>query len=307
MSSFLLGSAVRNIKKLAKTNKEDKEEEKKPAEVRPAPTPSQNKTEAVYTPVNSISTAAENKITQLYEDKLLSASSTQSEVQKKIDGYIDGLTQKYDAFLDMLTGDSYKDSDHYKSIVSSYEDIGKRMSYGASASSASDNAGNIDSLGAANAHRQMLSYKNAGESAAREAYSEDLDRYAKGLGNYASDLTEGYSLLSQSSEREDNYNLSLLEEYERYQQMKNDNERADRELAEKRAQRESDREMSERELEEQIAKRKASEEAKKREFADLSDDLDSNNITNRYISYAKMLAQIYPDYAQEIQNIFIKR
>ncbi len=211
---------------------------------------------------------ASEEIGKKYENILISAQGGQSDTHKKINAFLGKLNQKYDAYLDRLTGESYKDTDYYNGIVSEYEALGKKMAYDAAASSAAANAGNIDSLASANAHRQVISYKNAGERAARDAYSEEMDRYTKGLGNYASDMVDAYDLLSDSEQKNNSFTLSLANAY--------------RDHAKLQAQSGKNAEKS----------------------ADRSDELDKSNITNRYLSYAKMLSEIYPDYAREIEELF---
>ncbi len=229
---------------------------------------------------SSASSSQSSKINSEYEKKLLSAASAQSDVQKKIDTFLGNLTEKYDAFLDKLTGESYKDTDYYNSIKSQYEGLGEKMAYGAAASTASSNAGNFDSVGAANAHRQMLSYTNAGEQAARDAYAEELDRYTKSLGGYASDLTNVYKLLSDSADKADDYDISLLDALEGYRKLEDEKEIANKKISASKS--------------ESIAK-------------DMASELDKKNLTNRYMTYAGILSQLYPDYASEIQRVFFGR
>ena len=232
--------------------------------------PSQNTSNKGTSSSNS-STA--DKINQRYENELLSSSSGQLDVQKKIDSFLGDLTQKYDSFLDKLTGTSYKDTDYYGSIVSEYENLGKRMAYEASASAAAANGGNFDTLGAANAHRQTLSYKNAGEEAARDAYNEEIDRYAKGLLNYASDISDAYRLLSDSAGKADDYDISILEALEGYRKLQDDKATRNEEVI----------------------------------IEAFREDIDKNNKTNRYFTYAQMLANLYPEYREEIQKLFLSR
>ncbi len=270
-----LSSSVSKLWQSQKKNKEEeevkKEEPKKEVEqVKEQVT--EQKGEAVKVPSST-------DIVKEYENKLSSASSAQGDVQKKIDAFLGELNQKYDAFLDRLTGESYKDTDYYNGIVSDYESLGRKMAYNAAASSAADNAGNFNSVGSANAHRQMLSYKNAGEQAARDAYVDELDRYTKGLGDYASDLIEAYGLLSDSTQKSDNFTLSLIEAYENYKKLQDAKEKADKESVVQNS---------------GIG-------------VDLSGGLDKNNATNRYLTYSKMLSQLYPDYAEEIEKIFFSR
>ncbi len=222
---------------------------------------------------SSSKTSSSEKINQRYENTLASASSGQLDVQKKIDSFLGDLTGKYDAFLDKLTEASYKDTDYYGSIVSEYEELGKRMAYDASASAAASNGGNFDTLGAANAHRQMLSYKKAGEQAARDAYSEEIDRYAKGLLNYASDISDAYKLLSDSAGKADDYNISMLDALEGYRRLQDEKEATKQETI----------------------------------IKELREKLDKDNKSSRYFTYAQMLATVYPEYREEIQKLFLSK
>ena len=206
-----------------------------------------------------------------YENKLIGASSEQSEVKDKINGYIDTLEEKYDAFLDKLLSESYKDHNAYNDIVSGYTELGKKMAYDASASAASSNSGNFDTLGAANAHRQMISYKNAGENAARDAYNDSISAYAEGLKDYASSTGDAYSLLSQSADRKDDFTLSLIDDYANYNKFYYD---------------------SLEKLKENAAENEA------------SGNSDYDALAARVDSYIGMLMTVYPQYAEELEKLF---
>lgn len=206
-----------------------------------------------------------------YENKLISASSEQNEVKEKIDKYLESLEEKYDAFLDKLLNESYKDHSAYNDIVSGYTDLGEKMAYNASASAASSNSGNYDTLGAANAHRQMISYKNAGENAARDAYNESISAYADSLKDYASNAGDAYSLLSQSADRKDDFTLSLIDDYANYRKTYDD-------------------------MFEQLKENFADKEA--------SDNSDDEGLAERVDSYISMLMTVYPQYAEELERLF---
>ncbi len=244
---------LKNKKKFEELRADKNEAEEKETDI-PAKQPSDTKPQV--------------NIAERYEQKLSSSGSSQGEIGKKIDDFLNTLDRKYDAYLDRLTEQNYRDTDTYKEIMDDYSALGRQMAYSSSASAAAGNAGNIDSMASANAHRQMLAYKNAGEQAAKAEYSDESDRYAKGLGAYASDVGDAYSLLSESAAREDSANMSLLEAYEKY----------------KKLQSESAIEVA--------------------DVSDRSEELDRKNITNRYLSYVNMLSRIFPDYAEEIQSVF---
>ena len=206
-----------------------------------------------------------------YEKELLGASSAQSGVKEKIEGYIDSLEEKYDAFLDKLSSESYKDHNAYNEIVAGYTELGEKMAYDASASAAASNSGNFDSLGAANAHRQMISYKNAGENAAREAYNDSISAYADGLKDYSSGTGDAYSLLSQSAERKDDFTLSLIDDYANYHKLHDD----------------------------MLNKLKKENEAE----GD-SDKLEYDALRQRVDNYVSLLMTVYPEYAEELERLF---
>ncbi len=206
-----------------------------------------------------------------YEKKLTGAVSAQREVKDSIESYIESLSEKYDSMLEKLTEGNYRDYELYDDIVSEYEALGEKMSNSAVADAAAQNSGNIDTLAAANAHRQVISYKKAGDEAARDAYNESVSNIADSLSQYISDATDAYSLLSQSAEREDDFNLSLLDAYSDYQS----------------------------------AKSKAAESSGNSGIdLDRLQELDEDDASKRYDTYMDMLISIYPEYGEEIRNIF---
>ena len=233
------------------------EEDKAPVEASPKVEP-----DTEISPVN-------DNLREKYKKTLSSASSEQKKVQDKIGEYVEDLGERYDALLDKLTNSNYRDIDSYRSILDEYTALGEKMAKNASTSSAADNSGNFDSFSAANAHRQAIAYKNAGETAAAEAYDRDIDRYAKLLGDYAEDTKDAYSLYSTSAERTDDFTLSLIDDLANSQKLALD-----------------------------------AAKAGDSSVFDLSEELDPNNSSNRFDTYMNMLIAIYPDYADEIHNYF---
>lgn len=90
------------------------------------------------------------------------------------DDRISEMVKRYGELYTALTDGSWQNSDTYKTIMANYAAEGKRAAYSGLADTAASNAGNVDSYAAANAHRQNLSYLKAGESAARQAYTDSV-------------------------------------------------------------------------------------------------------------------------------------
>ena len=239
----------------AKDN-EQAESEKAPID------PPKNDEETVIPPMN-------DSLRERYEKTLLSATSEQKGVMDKIGEYVEDLGERYDALLDKLTNSDYKDIDRYRNIVDEYTAIGEKMAKNAASSSAAENSGNFDTFSAANAHRQAIAYKNAGEAAAADAYDRDIERYANILGDYAADTKDAYSLYSSSAGEMDDFTLSQIDDLADSQKLA-------------------------------IESAKAGAGS----LLDLSGEIDPNNQTNRFDTYMNMLIAIYPDYAEEIHNYF---
>lgn len=220
-----------------------------------------------------VSTEKETVSSDMYEkyrELLENSQSSQNRVIDQIEQYLESLGNRYEELLSKLDEGNYRDYELYEDIVADYTALGERMAKGAVAGSAASNSGNIDTLSAANAHRQMLSYKNAGENAAREAYSEDIQKSAEGLKSYASDLGEVYSLLSESANRLDDKNIAILDAYKDYLKSMTDRLKVYTDLG-----------IS---VDEQ--------------------QLDPNSYANRMDQYMGALIALYPSYGEEIQNMF---
>ncbi len=207
---------------------------------------------------------------QKYKDLLESTENKQTKASEDILSYINELSDKYDSFLVELSQGSYKDSKLYEDIVREYTALGEKMAGGSIAEGASGNSGNIDSLAAANAHKQMLAYRNSAEDVAREAYSEQIDKKASQLSEETERMLEAYSLYSDSAKRENDANIDLINEYKDA-------------------------------INERLKLIGAG--GSNAEF-DLSSELDKDSKSARYDSYMEMLIAIYPSYRTEIMEMF---
>ncbi len=69
----------------------------------------------------------------------------------------------------------FTDTDEYETIMDRYREMGDKAGYGAVASGAGANGGNVDSYAQAQAARQMKSFENAGNAAALDYYRSKMD------------------------------------------------------------------------------------------------------------------------------------
>lgn len=75
----------------------------------------------------------------------------------------------------------YTGTDYYNSIAQTYAELGDEAVLGALASGGAENAGNIDSYAKAQAQRQQIAYKNAGEAAALGQYNAIMENLYGGI------------------------------------------------------------------------------------------------------------------------------
>ena len=87
-----------------------------------------------------------------------------------------------------------------RALLARYTEAGENAARHTVADVAGDNAGNTDSYAAAQARRQMIDYRTAGEDAAREAYGEQLDRILSALGASSDDLSKLFGLAGDNAE-----------------------------------------------------------------------------------------------------------
>jgi hypothetical protein len=98
-----------------------------------------------------------------------------------------------DYLKDVRTG--YTGTDYYNSIAQTYAELGDEAVLGALASGGAENAGNIDSYAKAQAQRQQLAYKNAGEAAALGQYNAIMDNLYKGVTGKGNIAVQGWNAM----------------------------------------------------------------------------------------------------------------
>lgn len=83
-------------------------------------------------------------------------------------------TARYDKLTDYIYTNDYTATPWYQTIMEGYNIGGEKAAGSAVADIGGSNSGNIDSYAAANARRQQLSFTNAGNTAALNAYNSQL-------------------------------------------------------------------------------------------------------------------------------------
>ena len=210
--------------------------------------------------------------------ELADASAKKASVDKRRDELYDTLRSKYGKLYE--DAEAGKLSEGSEAVLERYMQMGKRASDGVVADGASSNGGNVDSYAAANAHRQMNDYLAAGNEAAQKAENERVGRLMSildGMYGAQSGLLKDADTSAKASADTafDVYSANLKDDAEKRK------EELERELA--REERDFQREMVEG-PEEKIT------------VNDLYGD--------RYEKYFQTLLKLYPDYAEEIQEIF---
>lgn len=89
----------------------------------------------------------------------------------------------------------YTGTDYYNSIAQTYAELGDEAVLGALASGGAENAGNIDSYAKAQAQRQQIAYKNAGEAAALSQYNAIMDNLYKGVTGKGNIAVQGWNAM----------------------------------------------------------------------------------------------------------------
>ena len=198
----------------------------------------------------------------------------------------DRLGEAYEDLFARVEKGTPEDSERYTATLDSYRKAGENAALGAIAESAAENSGNISSYAAANAHRQYQTYLNAGASAASSAASEKVD-----------------DLLSVLDSLYKNGNASIQAMQDRLEN--------DRDTALSVYQTDADKEATlyKTDAERATALYKANLSAAEQERGgrlklgapEIEEGDDSYDREEKYLSY---LLEAYPDYAEEIVNLF---
>lgn len=98
-----------------------------------------------------------------------------------------------DYLADVRAG--YTGTDYYNSIAQTYAELGDEAVLGALASGGAENAGNIDSYAKAQAQRQQIAYKNAGEAAALDQYNAIMANLYGGITGKADTAKNAWSAM----------------------------------------------------------------------------------------------------------------
>lgn len=106
----------------------------------------------------------------------------------------------YGALADFIRSGDYLSTPAAKALLESYLSAAGVASDNAAADSAASNGGNADSYGAANAHRQRLSYTDAAHRAALELYERQADRLASLIKSAGGDLSDIYSKMQDNAD-----------------------------------------------------------------------------------------------------------
>ena len=135
------------------------------------------------------------------------------EYNKQISDSISDIEAKYGDLYSHIKETDYTQKPYYKTIMESYGIAGDDAADAESASGAGANSGNLDSYAAANARRQRLAFKNAGQSAALAAYNAEIGNLLNTLNSLGVNVNDLYATWSGdlSSQRENATNRYLGE------------------------------------------------------------------------------------------------
>lgn len=89
----------------------------------------------------------------------------------------------------------YTGTDYYNSIAQTYAELGDEAVLGALASGGAENSGNIDSYAKAQAQRQQIAYKNAGEAAALDQHNAIMANLYGGITGKADTAKNAWSAM----------------------------------------------------------------------------------------------------------------
>ena len=110
------------------------------------------------------------------------------------------LQGKYNDYIDWI-GTPYYETGEYDRIMDQYRELGNNAGYSAIAGSAGSNGGNVDSYAAAQAARQLKSFENAGNAAAREWWTAKADKLLGGIGALADYNNDTYTNMNTQADR----------------------------------------------------------------------------------------------------------
>lgn len=132
---------------------------------------------------------------------------------EQISKSISDMEAKYGDLYSHIKETDYTEKPYYKTIMESYGIAGDDAADAESASGAGANGGNLDSYAAANARRQRLAFKNAGHSAALDAYNAEIGNLLNTLNSLGVNVNDLYATWSGdlSSQRENATNRYLGE------------------------------------------------------------------------------------------------
>lgn len=121
--------------------------------------------------------------------------------------------KNYQDLYNRLFNTNYLDSDVAKTILEGYGIKGGAASDAEIAAGAGENSGNIDSYSAANAKRQQLAYKNAGQQAALAAWDTQIARALETLKAMGVDVSGYYDRMQGNVDSNADYIKNLLDKY----------------------------------------------------------------------------------------------
>ncbi len=125
----------------------------------------------------------------------------------------DAAKKNYQDLYNRLFNTNYLDSDVSKTILEGYGIGGDAASAAESAAGAAGNSGNIDSYSAANAKRQQLAFKNAGQQAALAAWDTQIARALDTLRSMGVDVSGYYQQMQGNADSDADYIKNLLASY----------------------------------------------------------------------------------------------
>lgn len=136
-----------------------------------------------------------------YNEQMNAAGNAAAATDALIRSDHQGMTKKYEDYLNTLYNSNPYTSSTGKAIMQEYQYKGGQASNDAVASTAGSNAGNIDSYAAANAARQQLAFTVAGTEAALADWNARMDRIQNALQNLSSSNQENYNALYNNTEQ----------------------------------------------------------------------------------------------------------
>ncbi len=144
---------------------------------------------ANYTRLNGISAPASTQTGELRQ-KGTGALDAWGEETGRLTDRMYGSWDRGDELWDDVSGlakTPYNKTNEYKDIMSYYTGLGENAGYGAIAGAAANNGGNVDSYAAAQGARQMKSFTDAGNEAARQWYAQRFNNLYNTAMGYGQD------------------------------------------------------------------------------------------------------------------------